>query len=67
MAIASQGLLDVGDTTTGKTRLPGACRGQRGVSGAEGRGDGTLVEGTVNRDEKNLLMKSVIVAKEKNR
>ena len=38
-------------------------RGARG----RGRGDGTLAEGTANHDEKNLLMKSVMVAKEKNR
>ena len=59
---ASQGPLGVGDTFTGKTRLPGAWRGV-----GRGRGDGTLAEGTVNHDEKNLLMKSVMVAKEKNR
>ena len=47
MATASQGPLGVGDTFTGKTRLPGAWRGV-----GRGRGDGTLAEGTVNHDEK---------------
>ena len=39
----------------------------RGGAVGRGHGDGTLAEGTVNHDEKNLLMKSVMVAKEKNR